>query len=272
MVIFIVCNAPLVAFAWLVFFDSFVLACGFTYFFLINSTFKIRHLTFKGKVAISLLRDSWPLVFSSLAIMLYMKIDQVMIKEILGSASVGLYAAGIKVIEAMYFIPMVIASSVFPWLIEQRKISEAKFIKNFQDFITCMFFGSIVIVIPLYLFSKQIIFILFGENFIGAYQITSIYCWVLLFTFLGVSSSKWLLINNMQKFAMYRTYLGLVINIALNYLWIPKYGIEGAAYATLISQIVASYLGYISNKQTWDILIIQTNAIFPIYLLKRIFK
>ena len=224
--------------------------------------FNIQNLTFNKQTAVSLLKDSWPLVFSSVAIVIYMKVDQVMIQEILGSESVGLYSAGIRIVEALYFIPMIVSSSIFPLIVKRKQISEVKFEKDFQDFMTFMFFGSLIIIAPIYMYSQEIILLLFGEAFELSYTVTSIYCWILLFTALGVSSSKWLLVHNMQKFAMYRTYLGLVINIVLNYLWIPKYGLEGAAYASLISQIFASYLGYITHKDTWVLLKIQTKAIF----------
>ena len=74
-------DASLIAFAWVVLFDGFILACGFIYFFLIHSTFKINNLIFYKSTAIDLLKDSWPLIFSGAVLMIQARIDQVILKK-----------------------------------------------------------------------------------------------------------------------------------------------------------------------------------------------
>ena len=105
-------EAPLIAFVWVVLFDSFVLALGFLYFYLHN------HLSFgswkfEKSIAKNLLKDSWPLLLSGIVVSIYMKIDQVMIKEMLDSEAVGQYAAAVRLSEAWYFIPVVVSASLF---------------------------------------------------------------------------------------------------------------------------------------------------------------
>jgi O-antigen/teichoic acid export membrane protein len=80
----IMIKAPLIWFAWSFLFDSFVLACGFLYFFLKNSKLSLKRWSFSKSVAFELLKDSWPLILSGIVVSVYMKIDQVMIKEMLG--------------------------------------------------------------------------------------------------------------------------------------------------------------------------------------------
>jgi O-antigen/teichoic acid export membrane protein len=79
---------------------------------------------------------------------------------------------------------------------------------------------------------------------------------------LGVISSKWFIAENLQKYSFYRTLAGMVLNILLNYILIPIYSIQGAAIATLISQVMASYLFNLFNKKLRYTFILQTNAIF----------
>ena len=67
--------------------------------------------------------------------------------------------------------------------------------------------------------------------------------------------------ENLQKYSFYRTLAGAIINIILNYLLIPKYGIYGAAFATLISQAIASYLFNATNKKLKYTFLLQTNAL-----------
>ena len=86
-------NAPLMAFAIIVAFDSIVLAAGLVFFYKVSSQKKLFNWTFKAIIAKKLLTDSWPLILSGFVISVYMKIDQVMIKEILDAEAVGQYAA-----------------------------------------------------------------------------------------------------------------------------------------------------------------------------------
>jgi O-antigen/teichoic acid export membrane protein len=255
-------EAPLESFAWVILFDSFVLACGFIYFYIkTNSISIIRNLTFSKVTAISLLKDSWPLILSGIVISIYMKIDQVMIKTMLDSEAVGQYSAAVKLSEAWYFVPMVIASSLFPAIVNAKKQSEELYYNRLQNLYDLMVWGAILIAIPTLFLSDYIILTLYGEAYIQASGVLALHIWAGVFVFLGVASSKWFIAENLQKYSFYRTLAGALINIVLNYILIPLYGIYGAAFATLISQAVASYLFNLTNKKLRYTFLLQTNAI-----------
>ena len=84
-ILFILLEAPIEAFVYIVLFDSIILALGLIYFYIKTTTLNIASLKFNMSIASSLLKDSWPLILSAIAISIYMKIDQVMIKEMLNS-------------------------------------------------------------------------------------------------------------------------------------------------------------------------------------------
>ena len=90
-----------------------------------------------------LLKESWPLILSGLVISVYMKIDQVMIKHLIDDNAVGIYAAAVKVSEIWYFIPVVIASSLFPAIINSRKINEVLYETNSKILCTDILFGCL---------------------------------------------------------------------------------------------------------------------------------
>jgi len=253
-------KAPLIAFAWVVLFDSFVLSCGYIYFFLKHSIFNIKNLTFKRETAVSLLRDSWPLILSDMVVAVYMKIDQVMIKEMMDAGAVGQYAAAVRISEAWYFIPMVIASSLFPAIINAKKVSEELYYARLQKLYDLMVWMAIAIALPMTFLSNWIVNLLYGSAYNQSGSVLMIHIWAGVFVFLGVASSKWFLSENLQKYSFYRTLAGAIINIILNYILIPKYGIYGAAFATLVSQAVASYLFNITNKKLRYTFLLQTNA------------
>ena len=239
-VVLILNEAPLIAFAWVVLFDSFVLACGFIYFLLKNSAFSIKNLKFKRETAVSLLKDSWPLILSGIVISIYMKIDQIMIKEMLDSEAVGQYAAAVRLSEAWYFIPMVIASSLFPAIVNAKKISEELYYERLQRLYDLMLWMAIFIALPMIFLSDWLVDLLYGSQYNQSGDILMVHIWAGTLVFFGVVRHKWIIVQNLQKYEIYIDIIGAIANIIFNLFLIPIYGAMGAAYATLISYFVGS--------------------------------
>lgn len=242
-------GASLSAFAWVVLFDSVILSLGYIYFYLKIGN-RIKQWSFDKALAQSLLKDSWPLILSGIVISIYMKIDQVMIKEMLGAVAVGQYAAAVKISEAWYFVPMVIASSLFPAIIEAKKQSEALYYERLQKLYDLMVWMAVAIALPMTFLSDWVVDLLYGEQYSQAGSVLMVHIWAGVFVFLGVASGKWLLTENLQIFSTINTTIGAFTNISLNYILISNVGIEGAAWATLISYLIAAYLSLFIWKKT----------------------
>ena len=272
----ILLNAPLIAFAWVVLFDSFVLACGFIYFFLKQSaltagnTFrcKIQNLKFSKLTAVSLLRDSWPLILSGIAISLYMKIDQVMIKEMLNSEAVGYYAVAVKFSEIWLFITVSITSSLFPAIVNAKKVSEKLYVERIKKLYRLLVFISLTISVFIAIFAKYIVLYTYGEQYMASVPLLQMYVWSIVFVFLNNGSWQWYIAENLQHLATIRLFIGAIVNIVLNIWWINLYGLEGAVYATLVSYAVATYFGNLFSSKTIINFKMQTEAIFTFYKLK----
>lgn len=260
-------EAPLIHFAYTILFDSFVLACGFLYVYRYNKFFTNRW-QFDAKIALSLLKDSWPLILSGIVISIYMKIDQIMIKEMLNAEAVGQYAAAVRLSEAWYFIPAVIAGSLFPAIVNAKKISEELYYARLQKLYDLMVWLAIAIALPMTFFSDWLVEILYGATYNQAGNVLMIHIWAGVFVFLGVASGKWFVNENLQMLSFKRTFYGMIVNIILNVLLIPKYGISGAAVATLISQCVAAYIWDLFNIRTRVMFLMKTKSFIPIRVWK----
>ena len=244
-------EAPIIAFAWIVLFESFILAMGLIYFYIkTSSTFYIKNYKFNKKIAISLLKDSWPLFLSAIVVTVYMKIDQVMIKEMLNVDAVGQYAAAVNLSEAWYFIPMAIVASVFPAIINAKKKSEELYYTRIQKLYNLMVFLALVVALPMTFLSDWIVALLYGVEYSQSGSILMIHTWAGVFVFLGVASAQWFVVENLLMLSFWRTFIGMVVNIGFNYILIPKYGGIGAAYATIIAQSIASFFYDIFHKDT----------------------
>jgi len=272
-IILILNDAPLIAFVWVVFFDNFILASGFIYFYIkLNSKFKIKNLKLKSKTAILLLKDSWPLMISSAAILIHIKVDQVIIKEILGLEAVGQYAAAARVSEAWYFIPSVLTASFFPAIINAKKNNEDLYNSRLQKLYDIMVWVAIAIAIPMIFLSDWLIEILYGYQYSEAGNVLMIHIWAGVFVSLGLASNGWLICENLQKFLLVNTFIATITNIGLNYILIPKFGIVGAAWATIISYFLVGYLCLLIWKKTRINFINLTKSLFFITLFKEKYR
>ena len=239
--IFVWISAPLVWFACIFLLDAVVHAVGLTAMYLKN-TGRIWYWKWRLETAKELLRDSWPLILSGMVISIYMKIDQVMIKEMLDAEAVGHYAAAVRLSEAWYFVPMAITSSVFPAIINAKKQSEELYYQRLQKLYDLMVWLAVAIALPTTFLAPWVIRVLYGDAFLPAAGVLSIHIWAGVFVFLGVTSGKWLLTENLQIFSTINTSIGAIVNIVLNYILIKNMGINGAAISTLISYFIAAYL------------------------------
>ena len=263
----ILSQASLLAFAWVVLFDSFVLACGFIYFFLKHSTFRIKYLIFHKSTAIDLLKDSWPLIFSGGVLMIQARIDQVMIKEMLGSLEVGYYSVAMRLIEAAAFIPMLLKSSLYPSIQSAKIQSKALYQDRLLNFYRLNFLFFLVLAIPIFIFAEPIIVLLFGIEYQPAGVLLALLSIRLFFANMGVARGTYIVTENLMKFSMFTMILGTIVNIYLNYVLIPNYGARGAIVATIVSFFTTIYLVDIFYSKTRHNVILQLKSIITFYKL-----
>jgi len=248
-IILVVNETPLIWFASVYCLDAIVLAMGliFVYFYNGNNIF---HWKWSFETSKYLLRDSWPLMFAGVVVSVYMKIDQVMIKEMLGAKEVGLYAAAVKLSEAWYFLPLAITSSLFPAIINAKLYQKEDYFQRLQKLYDLMVWASVAVALPTTILADWVILILYGTDFQEAADVLRIYIWGGVFVSLGIASSKWLVAENLQRYLFYGTALGALLNVGCNLWLIPIYGIKGAAFATLVAQGTVGFLSLSFFKKT----------------------
>jgi len=230
----------LIYFAYALAFDTIILIVGLMYVYYLSGS-SITQWKFSKSISKSLLNDSWPLIINTIFISIYVRMDQVMIKWFLDEASVGQYAAAVTLSQAWYFIPGIISGSLFPAIINAKKKDEKLYRDRLQKLYDLMVVIALLIAIPMTFLSDVLVEFLYGSNFDQTGKVLRIHIWAGVFVFLGVSVQKWILTENLQRIATYKLFLGMISNIVLNYLFIPKHGIVGAAFATIISQAISVF-------------------------------
>ena len=226
---------------------------------------------FSRKRAADLLSKSWPFVASSIAVMVYLRIDVVMLEVNLGTSTVGNYGVATRVAEVWYFIPSVIVASVFPSIMDAKNTDQALYSTRYVRLLSLLSWTSIWIALTTSIASPWIVSTFFGPRYSTASSILSVITWSSVFVFVGVASGRWYLIENLQRLLLYRTVIGAIINVSLNLVLIPHYGALGAAWATLASQAYANVFSNIMSKETRPLFRLQFNAlVHPIVELRAI--
>jgi O-antigen/teichoic acid export membrane protein len=194
--------------------------------------------SFNKVIAISMLRESFPLMLSSVFIIIYSRIDQIMIKHMIDVTSVGLYDAAVRLSEVWYFLPGIIVSSVYPSIVNAHTTNHKIYAKRLI-YLTVLLVGiSCGVGLIVTLFAQQIMLIVFGQQFITGYHVLQFYVWSGVGISIGTVLSQYLITEKLASKLLYISIIGMVLNVVLNIILIPRYGISGSAFATLFSYII----------------------------------
>lgn len=197
---------------------------------------------FNKNLALSLLKESWPYILSSISILVYMRIDQVMIRAHAGDAELGIYSAAVHLSSVFNTIPMILMIAVGP-IIAKLSVNNVqaskKLLSNLFSFI---WWSMLPLSMLFFIFSESIINIVYGAAYEGASRVLAVHIFTNIPIGLGVVQSLWIINNKKSSLSLYKTIIGAAINIGLNFLLIPLYGAFGAAIATLIAQSFSAVL------------------------------
>jgi polysaccharide transporter, PST family len=266
-IMLVVTGAPLSAFAWATFFEIVLAAMGFLFMYH-RTTGELLKLQFSLAWTKRPLKDSFPLIFAGLMMMIYTRIDQVMLGQMTGDGVVGVYSAAAKIAEFWYVLPTMLLQSLYPGIIAAKNINSSTYANYLQRLFDSMAVASWLFALPLCLFAGSVITLLYGKAYVGAATVLSVYVMSGIFVMVGHVREYWVTVENCTRFSLYSTSLGALVNIILNLILIPRYGAVGAAYATLFALVAGSYLMNLFSSQTRHIFRMQTSAImlFPAIL------
>jgi len=222
---------------------------------------------FSKKIAIRLLKFSWPLALSVFLISVHMKIDQVMIGNMLDAEQVGIYSVAVRLAEFWIFIPGILVSTLMPYFVNLRETNNELYHYRLLQLYSLMFWMGVFVGIITLVFGEDIIRLLFGEAYVGAYAALVINIWNGIFISQAIARGIWMISENLQKYRLYTNMIVVILNITINILLIPKLGIIGAALATLATQAlgtwVFSFLWKPLRASTWGMI----KAINPMYII-----
>ncbi|PLR37325.1 flippase [Chimaeribacter californicus] len=181
-----------------------------------------------------------PLSLSALSIVIYTRIDQVMLESMVGAHAVGLYSAATTLCYAWTFVPMALITSLMATVVGARNADEQ------ADMIRMLFLIILIVMLPIVgfylLFGGQLLTMLFGAGFSEASAIVPLCTFTALCSVLGTLSMRVMVLYSGYRFIAFKMPLVALVNIVLNWMLIPRYGIAGAAMSTLVAEFLSFFL------------------------------
>lgn len=204
------------------------------------------HLSFSFTRAKELLNIGKYYIISTLMVRIYVNTGRIMLKLMCGNEETGIYSAAITCAEMTSFVFAAIIDSMRPIIFESKEKNKEAFNQKMSQLYSIIFYFSLVQCVFITLFAPLIIRIMYGTSYNPAISVLQVVVWYTTYSYFGVVRDIWILSENKQKYLWRINLLGAIVNIVLNFVFIPLLGAMGAAIVALVTQIFNNVIvGYI---------------------------
>ena len=202
----------------------------------------LRCWSFDWGYAMFLIKESFPLLLTSAAVIVYQRIDQVMIGQLIDKEAVGYFSVAGKFVEILIYVPMMLSQTITPILIKSLERSRAEYVIKAQHFMNLSVWLSILASAVLSVSAYWIILFTFGASYLPAVGILQVMSFKAASVALSNTAGAMLVTEGLQRYAIFRDALGCLVCVMLNYALLPRYGALAAAFVSIASNIAAGYL------------------------------
>jgi O-antigen/teichoic acid export membrane protein len=209
----------------------------------------------------ALLRESFPLALSSLAIYAQAYSDQLVLGSMLGGAALGQYAAAIRLVTVFAFVPTIVYTVSAPEITRAKRDDEALYWRRLHRLYRAMFGLFLTTGLPLALLGPIVMRVLYGAAYDQAATLLPWLALRLLFTNFGTARAVFITNEGLFRFAFFTAVAGAVVNIALNLLLVPRWHAHGAIAASLVSFAVTTFAFEWMNRRARLNLVLMGRAV-----------
>ncbi len=254
-------KAPLEYFIYAQLFDTVLVASGYyiSYKSIVGS---VRLWRFDKTIVGFILKESFPLVLSGAAVIIYQRIDQVMIGNMLNKTEVGYFATAGKFVDLIVFLPTVLVQTVTPMLIRAKENHPETYEAKKKTFVSITTWTAIIMSLVVSMLAYWLITYTYGVKYAPAIPVLQIMAFKAVGMALSSSGGQIIIMERMQKWAFIRNIIGCFICIILNYLLIPRFGVIGSAAVTIVTVLFTGCLANIFIPPYHKVMKIQLYALF----------
>lgn len=202
-----------------------------------------------------------PMLASAFTIAIYSRIDVLMLGHMLGTQAAGLYTAGSLLSEGFYFLPSALMAAAAPRLAHLFNEDRAAFAHGLSSILRALSATGLVIAIAITCAAPFLVSLLFGNDYRVATGVLQIHIWSTWVVFISAASDAWYINYDLRRLYLIKTTLSAALNIVLNLIMIPRWQVEGAAWATLVAYTTSAIVTGLLWPQTRPLLHMQLRAI-----------
>jgi O-antigen/teichoic acid export membrane protein len=221
-------------------------------------------LSFSWTLAKNLLKNSYHFILSSFFVLIYTQMDKLMIEAFYDETQVGYYGIATSIYNYWALVLTALINAVRPSIISAKSVNEGEYIKRLKRLYALLAYGCFAAALFFTFFGKYLIPLVYGDAYIPSVSAVTITMWYAAFSLIGTARGIWIVCEDKNKYVKYYVMLGAAANFVLNYILIPAYGINGAAIATLLTQIITCVIAPMLFRETR----IHTKYVLEAFLLK----
>ena len=222
-------------------FDSILLASGYVVSYR-RKVGSFRQWRFDIGWCRLLLRESFPLMLTSAAVMVYQRIDQVMIGRMIDKQAVGYFSTASRFVEVLVYVPMMLSQTISPVLTRIRTYNEEAYRERAQFFMNVSVWVSLVLSGVMSALSYWIVTILLGPHYLPSVSVLQIMSFKAASVALSSTAGAMIVVEGLQRWTLVRDLFGCMVCVLLNYFLLPHYGIVAAAFVAIASNVAAGWL------------------------------
>lgn len=196
---------------------------------------------FKWRLLKKMLLLSYPFIFSALLSTIYGQTDKIMLNQLLNSEAVGFYSVALTLAGAISIIPAALIEGFRPDIMSCKAAGTDLYRRRLQQLYGMVFWICIAYCLCIQAGAEILVRLLYGTEYLKAVTALKLVVWYDAFSYFGAINNLYMIAEKKTGWVQVSTLTGAVLNITLNWIMIPKYGIVGAAVASLITQIVVNF-------------------------------
>ena len=194
---------------------------------------------FDPKIASELMREAWPMLLTTLSLLVYTRIDLVMLRQLSSPEQVGYFAASSRLAQLWAFVPLVLVNAIFPMLARLRLTDSVAYTQKSKDFIAVLGFSGLLLALVLSIGAPWIVPLLLGKDYAPTIPMLAVQGWIALCYFVRTGMDRWLVTERLTHYNLILHVGTALMNVGLNFVLIPRMGGMGAAVASLVSMVLA---------------------------------
>ena len=223
-------------------------------------------LSFSWVLAKELLKNSYHFILSSFFVLIYTQMDKLMIEAFFDETQVGYYGIATTIYNYWALVLTALINALRPSIISTKSVNEGEYVKRLKRLYALLAYLSFAAALFFTFFGKFLIPLVYGDAYRPSISAVTITMWYAAFSLIGTARGIWIVCESKNKYVKYYVILGAVANFFLNYTLRPALGINGAAIATLITQIITCVIAPALFKETR----IHSKYVIEAFLLKGI--